>query len=152
MKKYLILYILFYFGSATVVLAQNTAEEAAIRALLEAETKTFCNASLSEVGKQHWILDDKTILNVSMPDGTHLQMTKDDILDATETPPPNHATFANKDFRFSIQGDIAFVTYTQTATLADGSRISSHEMRILEKVNGTWKIHISSVHQFVPRD
>lgn len=151
MMKYILSLSLFILAAHSQIIAQS-ADETAIKNLLEAETKAFCNVSLAEVCQKYWILDDKTVMNVSMPDGTHLQFKKADILDETNAPPENHATFTDKDFEFRIEGNIAFVTYTQTAALADGSRICSHEMRFLEKVNGEWKLHCSSVHQYIPRD
>lgn len=151
MMKYILSLTLLLSVIHSQIIAQS-ADEVAIKNLLESETKAFCNVSLAEVCQKYWILDDKTVMNVSMPDGTHLQFKKAEILDETNAPPENHATFSDKDFVFRIEGNIAFVTYTQTATLADGSRISSHEMRFLEKVNGEWKLHCSSVHQFIPRD
>lgn len=131
--------------------AQN-ADETAIQQLLEAETNAFTKMSFADVVKKFWILDEKTIANVSMPDGTHLSMSAAQMLESDVVPPEGHATFKNTEWKFRISGDVAFVTYTQMVTLEDGARIGSHEMRFLEKVNGEWKLHMSSVHQFIPKD
>ena len=143
--------LVFCFFIPFLIFGQS-AEEAAIKNLCVAETTAFCKMSISDVVKTYWIVDDKTIMNVSMPDGTHIQLSGADALNDTNVPPENHATFKNSEYKFSIYGDIAVVTYTQEVTLAEGGRVNSHEMRVVEKVNGEWKLHISSVHQFVPRD
>ena len=125
-------------------------DEKAIIKLIEDETKAFCKNSLADVVKMYWILDSKTIKFVSLPDGVHKESNAEDMLTETSIPPENHATFQNTEYNIGIQGDMAFLTYQQVATLEDGQKIYSHEMRVLERREGNWKIHIASLHLFVP--
>jgi len=131
-------------------LNSQTDDEKAIIKLVEEETKAFCKLSLADVVKEFWILDSQTIKFVSLPDGLHKESNAEDMLTETSTPPENHATFANSDYNIRVSGDMAFLTYTQVATLENGAKVHSHEMRVLEKDDGKWKIHIASMHLFNP--
>jgi ketosteroid isomerase-like protein len=131
-------------------LKSQTDNENAIIQVVENETKAFCKNSLADVVKTYWILDEKTIKYVTHPDGFHKVSNAADMLSETEAPPESHATFANSDYHIGIKGNMAFLTYTQVATLDDGAKVHSHEMRILENVDGKWKIHNASIHLFTP--
>jgi hypothetical protein len=123
-------------------------EEVAIRTMLQKETEAFTKKSLADVAQEFWLLDDKTLLLVTFPDGTHLSHKAADLLLLTDAPPEGHATFEKSEHKITIMNDLAYDTHDQTVILEDGSRQYSHEIRILRKINGVWKIHISSVHQF----
>lgn len=129
----------------------QSSDEEAIKQLLQNETEAFTKMSLADVAKKFWVLDDRTLLNVTMPDGNHLQLLKDDLLSQAEVPPEGHAKVAKSDFRFLINGNTALVSFSQTVTTVEGDAVNSHEIRYMDKVNGEWKIHVSSVHQFVPK-
>lgn len=131
-------------------LNSQTDDEKAIIKLVEDETKAFCKLSLADVVKEFWILDSQTIKFVSLPDGLHKESNAEDMLTETSVPPENHATFANSAYNIRVSGEMAFLTYTQVATLENGARVHSHEMRVMEKVEGRWKIHIASMHLFNP--
>ena len=100
--------------------------------------------------RSFWILDDYTIVNVTLVDGVTLQLSKDDLLADDIVPPPNHATFVKSNHKVRVVGSMAFESHDQIVTLEDGSKVISHELRILEKVAGVWKIHASSVQQYRP--
>jgi hypothetical protein len=148
MQKLTSLFIALLLGGIT---AFAQADEEKIKQLLDAETADFAKMSFAEVVKKHWILDDKTVAMVTMPDGNHLQMKKDELLALTATPPEGHAQVRKFDYQFFMNGATALVYFAQEVSTAEGDKVNSHEMRYLEKVNGEWKIHASSVHQFFPK-
>jgi hypothetical protein len=143
--------LLFCLIIATATWAQSTEDEKAIMQLLIAETDDFTKLSIAELAKKHWILDDKTTMMVTLYDGTHLFLKTSEILEYTQAPPEGHAIATKSDWKFSVTGNVAFVTFAQQAATKEGDKIYSHELRMVEKVNGVWKIHASSVHQYVPR-
>ena len=149
MKSYVLTNVLFLLCLSSLFGQKN--EEAAIQKLLEDETTAFTKMSLADVVKTYWIMDDKTLLNVTMPDGNHIQEKLSDLLEDTQIPPEGHAKAQKMDFRFSIFDQSAFVSFKQTVTTDEGDKVNSHEIRFLEKVNGVWKIHVSSVHQYMPK-
>ena len=137
----------FLMGSS---LYSQSPDELALIAVVENETKAFCKIPLSEVVKIYWVLDEKTLKFDSYPDGTHYVSTAADLLNETEVPPENHAIFSNSEYNYKVIGDMAFLTYLQLVTMADGTKIYSHESRVLERTEGVWRIHISSTHFFDP--
>jgi hypothetical protein len=149
MKSYVLTNLLFLLCLSSLFGQKN--EEAAIQQLLENETEAFTKMSLADVVKTYWIMDDKTLLNVTMPDGNHIQEKLSDLLEDTQVPPEGHAKVQKMDFKFSIFDQAALVSFKQTVTTEEGDKVNSHEIRFLEKVNGVWKIHVSSVHQYMPK-
>jgi antirestriction protein ArdC len=137
--------------SGTYLLAQHP-EATAIQKTIEAETQAQLTESLAEVAKKYWILDDKTVRCISYVDGTTYQHKAADLLTETEIPPVSHATFEKTNFVIEVVGDIAYVTNHQVVNLAEEGQNQqfSHEIRVLEKVNGQWKIHLLSAHQYDP--
>lgn len=146
MKKYLI-------GSALLLSTSFSAiaqtEEEQIRQTIEAETAAFVNLSFAQVAERYWIMDDRTILNVTGPDGDCLQVDRLAIESRTEVPPPDHAQALKTNFQYLIRGNMAFVTCDQTVSFPDSTfKLLSHEFRVMEKVNGQWRIHQMSVHHY----
>ncbi len=45
---------------------------------------------------------------------------------------------------------MAWLTYDEVKTDKDGTQSPSHELRLLEKVGGKWKIVGMSVHHYKP--
>lgn len=116
--------------------------------IIESETDAFTRMSLADLAKTYWLLDDKTMMSITTFDGTHFQVRKDDMMQSKEVPPAGHATFLKSNYHFIINGDMASATYDQVVTLTDtGDKLPSREMHIFKKVDGIWKIHLSSVHQ-----
>jgi len=142
--------ILFFFSLLiTPSLYSQATEEAAIKAVIEAETQAFVNKSFAEVARLYWILDEKTLLNVTGPDGSDVQVVAEDIRSQTESPPPNHALVEKTNFRYIINGNMAAATNDQVVTIKEsGYKLYSSEVRFMEKVDGQWRIHQSSVHHY----
>jgi hypothetical protein len=63
---------------------------------------------------------------------------------------PTGATFTNSNYLISVKGDMAWSSHDQVGTVKDGSKTYTHEMRILEKIGGAWKIVGMSVHVYKP--
>jgi hypothetical protein len=53
---------------------------------------------------------------------------------------PNGETFINLGYVIHINGTSAFVYYDQIVTTKDGTKTNFHEVRNLEKMDGSWKI------------
>jgi hypothetical protein len=137
------------FLSLPVASAQT--DEEAIVQLLEAETAYFLDHSMAEVVQQFWVLDEHTRMNIF--NGTNLivlTLDKEDMLAMTEKPPASHATIQKSNHKVYVNGNMGFESHDQLATMQDGYRQISHELRILERVNGVWKIHVSTVQIFSP--
>lgn len=151
MKQILVLTInVLLICSTQKLTAQSSADEAAIIALLQQAVKDRTTLSLAEVVKKHWILDDKTALSISLRDGAHFQFDAEQLQQQTIQPPPDHADASRDNFVVKVEGNMAFATCHGKATLKEsGNTLLFFEIRVLEKINGAWKIHISSIHEYV---
>jgi hypothetical protein len=148
--KSLLLPLVFFLLAISTGFCQS-ADEAALKNIIESETQAFTHQSFADVVQLFWLLDDKTRAYVTIADGTQIFADQSDLLANTSVPPPGHATFIKTNYRFIINGNIASSTYDQVVTItATGDKIYSHEMHIFQKSDGLWKIHLSSVHQYIP--
>lgn len=148
MFRIIVLGCTLILAAAPFVQAQ-TADEAAIRAVIEAETQAFVNLPFADVVRKFWILDNKTLINATNAEGGHGQVPLADMLSQTDAPPPNHANVVKFDFQIVVNGSMAVARNRQDVSVPDSDiKLHSVELRFLEKVNGEWKIHLSSVHEF----
>jgi hypothetical protein len=139
---------LFFCFLNVAPLAAQVSEEAAIRQMIEAETHAFTLESVADVARKYWVLDEKTLKIVSVPqDGIVIISNAEDILSETEVPPPSHATVEKTDFIFQINGHAAVVHNNQKVFIAETNQTRhTREVRLLQKVDGQWKIHLMTIH------
>lgn len=148
MKKIALLGLLLLLGRLDLF-AQATADEAAIRQVLDAETHSFANESTATTVQKFWLIDEKTLKVVSNPfDGQFFTWNAAEMLEQIDVPAPSHAKVEKLDFIISITGDAAVVYNRQQTTIPELGDVVNHtkEVRILRKINGEWKIHWMSVH------
>jgi hypothetical protein len=151
MKKRTNSLMLLLFVS-TIAFTQSV-DELAIKTTIEAETAAYLEKSFSKVLEEFWLVDDNTTIDASTPDGGHFHLTKAELLQAPDIiPESGQSTTKKYDYHVLIDGNTAYVTFSQEVNmLEDGQKIYSHEIRILNKVGEKWRIHNSSVHQYLPR-
>jgi hypothetical protein len=56
----------------------------------------------------------------------------------------------NSNYKFSIHGNSAWVSHNEESTSNDGKKTYSYEMRMLEKIDGEWKLVGQSIHIYNP--
>jgi hypothetical protein len=124
-------------------------DELAIQTLLENETKDFLVIPLSEIVKKYWKVDDQTLLILMEPDGQLSELNSDILLSIKDLPFPSETEIIKTEHFIHINGNNAFASHEQIfVDKKTRSKIFSHEIRVLEKVDGAWKIHVSNVHQY----
>lgn len=135
------------------LLLSQKSEEEAIRAVLDAETVTYSNSPLHEVWKKHWLMDDKTVLNLCTPDCTIVHYNKDGMMAL-----PNiitgvaNAEISKSDFIYDIHGDYATVSdMVKIFIPEDKITVITYEFRVMKKVEGAWRIHMCTLHQSIPK-
>jgi len=52
----------------------------------------------------------------------------------------------NSQYKISIKGKSAWVSHHEESTDKDGKKSYSYEIRMLEKINGQWKLVGQSIH------
>jgi hypothetical protein len=143
MKKLaLLLPVLFAFGYAAGQKNANP-EEAAIKAVIENESKAFFyeinQASWAEcwapVSYAFWSYADTT--DVNSFDGW--EAIKNGFSDYFSTAKPSQVVISRDWHTVRILGNSAYVRFTQHLK-DDMERAPQAEMRVLEKINGKWRI------------
>ncbi len=57
-------------------------------------------------------------------------------------------TFSNSDYKISVIGNSAWVSHNEESISKDGQKTYSLEFKMLEKINGDWKIVGMSIHAY----
>jgi hypothetical protein len=125
--------------------AQNTNDSTAIVRLLEKESATWRSGDV----KAHadcWAIKPYSRILVSTGDSTVLDVPTEFMV----TPPAGAmgkgGVAVNSNYKMNISGNNAWVSHDEESTAADGKKTYSSEFRILEKINGEWKLVGQSIH------
>jgi hypothetical protein len=134
---------------ATSLFSQEKDEEA-IEQLLKNESEAFTQQPIAEIVQEFWLLDEQTLMSVTLHDGQVIHDNKEALLKQTVLYPSDKVKDLTKTDHFiHINGNMAFASHEQEMTYVDTNlKLYSHELRILQKTEKGWKIHISSVHQY----
>jgi hypothetical protein len=131
--------------------AQDKNEQQQIIDVIEQETIDFTKLPFSEVLKKHWILDEQTYIRTVEPDGKTSIVTLEDLKEVPNIIPQELPEVKKSDFVVQLHGSKATVYHYQVATIkTEGIVTRSHEIRSMEKIGGTWKIHNSTGIKYSP--
>lgn len=144
-----ILFITLLFLSPSLIFSQS-ADESAVKTVMEAYGTAAGTQSWSDLAKTYWILDNNTIVYSSFMDGAFVELHADQMKVSTDLPADAPATVQQSNHLIVVSGNIASVSFDQLRTGANGAKVYSHEMALLEKVDGAWKIHLSTIHRYLP--
>ena len=120
----------------------------AIRQLLEKESASWRAADF-QTHSSCWHIQPYSRILVSTADGKTYDVPPALMHDPNKQM-GDGGTSANSNYKMSIHGDYAWVNHDEVSTAKDGVKTYSHEIRMLEKVNGEWKLVGQSVHAYVP--
>jgi PAS domain-containing protein len=125
--------------------------EDSIKTLLINETAAYLVLPFSKMIEQYWILDEQSTFFVSLPDGNVIS-ANDEVLRTLDLVPDERQTVVEKtDFNIVVVGDHAYVTHSQSVLRSGEVRkLYSHELRLLRRVHGVWKIHSAFGHHYLP--
>ncbi len=129
---------------------KKTDETSAIKAVIERETTTW---RLGDI-KGHaacWHIQPYTRILVSTADGLTLDISPNIIINPTPDIMGDKSVSVNTNYKISVNGNSAWSSHDQQTTATDGTKSYSYEMRMLEKINGQWKIVGESVHHYRPK-
>lgn len=122
-------------------------DEQAIKQLLEKESASWRSGD----GKAHaecWDIKPYSRVLVSTTDGKTFDIPPAAMADPKNV--GNGGTSENSNYKMSIHGNFAWVNHDEVSTDKEGKKSYSHEFRILEKSNNTWKLVGQSIHLYVP--
>ncbi|MES2850297.1 MAG: endo-arabinase [Bacteroidota bacterium] len=130
--------------------SQNANDSTAIIRLLEKESSTWRSGDV----KAHadcWAIKPYSRILVSTGDGTALDIDPNMVLNPPAGMMGNGGVAVNSNYKMNISGSNAWVSHNEESTAADGKKTYSYEMRILEKINGEWKLVGQSIHIYKPK-
>ena len=129
---------------------KKTNETSAIKAVIERETTTW---RLGDI-KGHaecWQIQPYTRILVSTANGLTLDIPPNIIINPTPDIMGDKSVSVNTNYKISVNGNSSWSSHDQETTSTDGTKSYSYEIRILEKINGQWKIVGESVHHYKPK-
>lgn len=142
------LFILLFMISA-LVQAQSTNDTTAIKLLLATEAATWRSGNV----KAHaacWHIQPYSETLVSLSDGKAFVVQASAMADPAKSVGGKGGYATASNFVFSIHGNNAWVSHDEISTATDSTKSYSHELRILEKINGEWKMVAQSIHLYKP--
>lgn len=123
-------------------------DELAIQQLLEKESATW-RAGDFQAHADCWHIQPYSRILISTPTGQVYDVPPAAMKDPN-TKMGDGGSSVNSNYKMSIQGDYAWVSHEEVSTAKDGVNTYSHEIRMLEKVAGEWKLVGQSIHVYVP--
>lgn len=131
-------------------LFSQTSDEAAIKKVCEAETRTWLDGDKAGHAAC-WQVQPYSSVMVSLPDGTFISATGNEISATEDQAMGGGGTFTNSNYVIRINGNTAWATFDQVGADSKGNKMTAKELRILEKVNGAWKIVVMDAHLYNPK-
>jgi hypothetical protein len=123
-------------------------DEASIKEVIERETATW-RAGDATGHADCWEIRPYSRVFVSLLDGTHIDVSPETMKKQSEVMGGGGSSI-NSNYKIAVNGNTAWANFDEETTTKDGVKGYSHEMRMLEKVYGKWKIVGESVHFYKP--
>lgn len=130
--------------------AQQSTEEKAIIKLLEKEAATW-RASDAKAHADCWHIQPYSRILVSLADGKVIDVPPVAMTDTSIHKMGNGGSALMSNIKIKISGNSAWVNHDETSTDKDGNTSFSYEIRLLEKINGSWKLTGQSIHLYHPK-
>jgi hypothetical protein len=129
--------------------AQSEKDTAAIKTLLENESRTWRTGDV----KAHaacWQVRPYGRILVSLADGRCFDVPPQAMIAPASDQMGKGGSSINTNYKFHVHGNEAWVSHDEVSIAADGQKTYSHEMRLLEKISGQWKLVGQSIHIYDP--
>ena len=127
--------------------SQSIPDTTAIKQAIEKESSTYRSGDV----KGHadcWKIQPYTRIVISTADGKMIDVPPAVMIN----PPANMAggggTFSNSNYKISVTGNSAWVSHNEESVSKEGKKTYSIEFKMLEKINGDWKIVGMSMHAY----
>jgi tetratricopeptide (TPR) repeat protein len=151
--RVLLLSAMVLSASGATFAAAQSVDEAAIRAVLEAETKAWIDRS-PDAWEAGWLHDAKATRATVDVGGISFAQGWDKIMadarkDREENPKPLQLTATKKNFVIRQDGNLAFVEFDETLTGPEAGptgTVGLHGYRVLVRDGGQWKIASQITH------
>lgn len=145
--KYLLL-LTFLLTSFLLNAQTHMDESAVIQQLLEKESATWRSGDFA-AHADCWHIQPYSRILISTPEGKTYDVPAALMKDPS-VKMGDGGSSVNSNYKMSIHGDYAWVSHEEISTAKDGVKTYSHEVRMLEKINGAWKLVGQSIHAYIP--
>lgn len=127
--------------------SQSVPDTVAIKQLLEKESATFRSGD-AKAHADCWKIQPYSRIVVSLADGRMIDVPPAVMVNPQATLSDSSAAFSNSNYKISVIGNSAWVSHDEESTAKDGKKTYSVEFKMLEKINGDWKIVGMSMHAY----
>lgn len=146
-KYFLIIFQMLVLGK---VCAQTTTQDSlAIIKLLEKEGATWRMGD-AKGHSECWAVKPNGRVLISTTEGKSLDFSSDRIANAPASMMTGGGFSIHSNYKMSIGNTSAWVIHDEVSIGKDGKETLSHEVRMLEKMKGQWKLVGQSNHQYNP--
>jgi TolB protein len=147
MQKYLL--IIFQMLVLGNIYGQTAKDSLAIIQLLEKEGATWRMGD-AKGHAECWEVKPNGRVLISTTDGRSLDFASDRIANAPASMMTGGGFSIHSNYKMSIGNSSAWVIHDEVSIGKDGKETLSHEVRMLEKIKGQWKLIGQSNHQYSP--
>jgi hypothetical protein len=140
----LILFATVYFSFGC---NRNENDAAAIKQLLEKESATWRSGDTA-AHAACWKIRPYSRILVSTTDGNTYDVPPELMIHPAPGSMGKGGTSVNTNYKISIHGNDAWVSHNEESISSDGKKSYSYEIKILEKVDGDWKLVGQSIHMY----
>ncbi len=130
--------------------SQKIDESELIKKLLEKESATW-RAADSKGHTECWYIQPYSRILVSTPEGVTMDIPPTAMINTNPNAMGNGGFSVNTNYKMSIHKNNAWVSHNEESTTKDGKKTFSYEIRLLEKINGQWKLVGQSIHIYDPK-
>ncbi len=124
--------------------AQNK-DKIAIKNLLEKESATWRSGDV-EAHAECWEIQPYSRILISTGDGKVLDLPPEYMIHPPTGMIGGGGSSENSNYKMNISGNNAWVSHDEVSISKNGEKTYSSEFRILEKVDGKWKLVGQSIH------
>ena len=147
MKK--LIMALTSFTIAIFTAQAQTADETAIKTVIETETQAWHEGN-TQKQISCWNIQPYSKSLISLENGQLIHITEADAKNAPPQTQGDGGLSSHNNYQIKVNGNMAFVNFDEVTTAKEGAKRYSREMRVLEKINGAWKIVAVSAHFYKP--
>ena len=144
MNKFWLLLSVFSVATLQAQIASDTLE---ILDLLEKESRTWRSGDIAEHASC-WQERSYNKVWINRGGGELLDIPAEVIIHPSKEMTGQGGQAYLSNFQFNIYGDQAWVNHDEVSVRVDGKETYSHEIRLLEKVNGKWKLVGQSLYPY----
>ncbi len=124
--------------------SQSVDDSISVVKLLEKAATTFRSGD-AKAYADCWKIQPYSIIFISTADGKAITIPAEALgKSSSAMGQGGFATATN--YRMSLHNDNGWTSFDEVSTAKDGTKTDSHEMWMVEKINGEWKLVAASMH------